>query len=319
MTVKQNQKSGKTLMSDDKVKQLSNRFGIKASRIREIEDKAIAKLQQLTLEEKVKLTVNFDQDYCVTFLPVVGDKYYSQARRVLGRRVLVVGASHYCKDHFNHESGCSKHCKGFGKYHFCCDGRDLYFGKRCENFTQVVYERYRERIGNKKDGNWFRTFSRFLNSFFCGGTPSHAERVRLLDHIACTEYMQGAEGDGPTARDDVAMAVERNFTELEKSIKLLKPDVIVFWGPRAWNVVCRRCGITNPMPDVQCAMIGARRVTIIRTPHPSAFGKNGFHRENVCKQLKGVGVNLIKSQSEWHETNPCRKTKTELGKEEEAK
>ena len=274
--------------------ELAKKLGISKNRIVEMGIKTEAMLECGDMK-KGKNRCRAKRSICgdVTFLPVVGDKFVSCGRRLLGRKVLIVGASHYCKAHFNHANGCSKCCKGFGKYHFRCGGRDLYFGKQCEKFTQVVYERYRERLGNKEDCYWFRTFSRFYNSFFWEGSPSHAERVRLLDHIACTEYMQGVEGDGPTARNDAAMADERNFMELEKLIKQLKPDVVVFWGPRAWNVVCRRSGITDSMPDVQCATIGSRRVTLIRTPHPSAFGKNGFHREDFRKQLKRAGVNLI--------------------------
>lgn len=50
-----NKKSGATLMSNNKVKQLSGRFGVDASRIREIESKAIAKLQCLKPGEISKI------------------------------------------------------------------------------------------------------------------------------------------------------------------------------------------------------------------------------------------------------------------------
>ena len=52
---RRNEKSGANLMSDDKVKRLSNRFGIDASRIREIESKAIAKLQSFKPDEIAKI------------------------------------------------------------------------------------------------------------------------------------------------------------------------------------------------------------------------------------------------------------------------
>jgi len=228
----------------------------------------------------------------VLFDPYVGRDYERHGAKLLGRRVMVVGASHYC-EHFTLGHGCSKGCPFYGKYRFRDNDDRWFFGKKCERFTKVVVERYRQWFGERNERYWFRTFSRFYNLFFSGDKPSHEDRVWILDHVACTEYVQGAEGKDSKANDARAMSADRNFTELEKSVSLLKPDVLIFWGPRAWREVCRRCGIKDATPDIQCATLGGRRVTLVRIPHPSAYGRGGIDREYFHNQLEDVGVHLV--------------------------
>lgn len=225
----------------------------------------------------------------VIFEPYVGNDYDSDGARLLGRRVMVVGASHYC-EHFHSEHGCSKACAHFGNYRFSCRDRSMFFGNRCELFTQIVVERYCKWIGDKEQRKWFRTFTRFYNSFFKGGKATHKARVRLIDHIAITEYVQGAEGREPTDNDGLAMSSDRNFIELEKTVSLLRPDVLIFWGKRAWREVCRRCGIGDIEPEIQHVTLGGMNVTIVRIVHPVAYG---FKRAHVQKQLTDVGIKIL--------------------------
>ena len=273
------------LMSDANVKQLSDCFGITASRVREIEGKVIAKLQRLTAEEKLKLAASLAQDYCVTFLPVVGDKYYSQGRRVLGRRVMVVGASHYC-EHFEPTIGCNALCEHFGKYYVACEGKELYFGKRCERFSYVVLERYRKQIGNPDERRWFRTFSKFYNAFFPSHIP-HKARIALMDLTVSAEYVQGAEVRGPNGSSSEAMASDRNFYEFKKTVVKLKPEVVIFWGARSWHEVCKRISVANEKDDILHVVLDRRKLTLLRVPHPSS---SVFNRGHFREQLKCVGI-----------------------------
>lgn len=231
----------------------------------------------------------------VVFRPFIGKDYNAKGRKLLGRRVMVVGASHYCKDHFKVETGCSEKCRGYGKRRQPDSNKVWNFGRRCERFTQVVYECYRKYGGEY----WFGTFTRFYNSFFDGDGegPSHSDRIKLLDHMVCTEYMQGVEGGGPHSNDDAEMAADRNFIELEKVVAEQKPDVIIFWGPRVWKEVCRHCKTDDSGPDIQFTKIGGRQVKIVRTPHPSAYGKRGFDRKHFQDQLKEVDVKLVEKGS----------------------
>ena len=282
---KRHQKSGENFMSDAKVKLLSDRSGIKVSRIRKIEGKAIARLQQLTSKEKADLVAKFVPDYLVTFLPVVGDKYYSQGRRVLGRRVMIVGASHYC-EHFESAIGCNALCEHFGKYYFACEGEKLYFGGRCERFSHVVLERYRKRIGKPSERRWFGTFSKFFNAFFPSPVP-HEIRTALMNLIASAEYMQGAEGRGPNGKNREAMCADRNFETFKEMIAELKPEVIIFWGPRAWCEVCKRTDGAAEKDDILHVALNKHKVTLVRVPHPSS---SAFKRDHFREQLECVGI-----------------------------
>lgn len=225
----------------------------------------------------------------VIFEPYVGNDYDSDGARLLGRRVMVVGASHYC-EHFHSEHGCSKACAHFGNYRFSCRDRSMFFGNRCELFTQIVVERYCKWIGDKEQRKWFRTFTRFYNSFFKGGKATHKARVRLIEHIVVTEYVQGAEGRTRTDNDSLAMSSDRNFKELEKAVSLLRPDVLLLWGKRAWREVCRQCGIDDVEPEIQSVMIGVRKVRIVRVAHPASFE---FYRERIQKLLTDVGIQIL--------------------------
>ncbi len=236
----------------------------------------------------------------VVFLPVVGKSYKAHGRAYLGKRVMVLGASHYC-EHYEDEKGCGKACAHYGKYHLkLVGGERLYFGDCCERFTEIVYARYRSRLkvpkvtGKKNPNAWTGTFSRFYNSFFKDGNPSDKVRNRLLDHLVCTEYVQGAEARKSNENNGKLMKAQRNFDELVKTVKQFKPDVIIAWGPRAWEGLCQ--GIQNDansnVVDEKHVSLAGCCVTVIRTQHPSSWGKNGFDREEFQRRLQLAGIKL---------------------------
>ncbi|MBR0506471.1 MAG: hypothetical protein IJJ84_13800 [Kiritimatiellae bacterium] len=268
-------------MSDAEVKCLAEATGVGVSRIREIERKALAKLNGLK--------ANAVQGLLVTFLPVVGEKYALQGKRMLGRRVMVVGASHYC-EHFEQVVGCNALCAHFGKYHFAYKGGELFFGKRCERFSHVVLERYRKQIGETDERRWFRTFSKFYNAFF-PVSVSHETRIALMDLMVSTEYVQGAEVRGPNGNCREAMGSDRNFEVFRNTISELKPEVIIFWGPRAWYEICKRLDVVDKKADILHIMLDKRKLTLMRVPHPAS---SKFNRNHFQKQLKSVGIRADK-------------------------
>ena len=282
-------------MSDTEAKCLAEATGVGVGRIREIERKALDKLNGLSPERKSEAV----QGLLVTFLPVVGEKYALQGKRMLGRRVMVVGASHYC-EHFESAVGCNALCAHFGKYRFVYKDGELFFGKRCERFSNVVLERYRKQIGEPDERRWFRTFSKFYNAFFAAPV-SHETRIDLMDLMVSTEYVQGAEVRGPSGNSREAMGADRNFEVFKKTIAELKPEVIIFWGPRAWHEVCKRLGGVDEKNDVLRVTLDKRQLTLVRVPHPAS---SAFRRERFREQLKLVGIcadRLVK------QTNPAER------------
>ena len=239
----------------------------------------------------------------VTFKPVVGVDYEQHGRAYLGRRVMILGASHYC-EHFCWDKGCGPSCAHYGKYHLeLIGGESLYFGKRCERFTEIVYGRYRNRLkvprkpsDRKRPDSWMGTFSRFYNSFFKDGNPSDKVRNRLLDHLVCTEYVQGAEARKNDENNGELMKAQRNFDELVKTIKRFKPDVIIAWGARVWNGICDKIFDMSKIDVRDSVMvemsIGGCQVKIVNAPHPSSWGKNGFDRAEFQGLLQWAGIKL---------------------------
>ena len=268
-------------MSDSKTIRLSKCFGVNVKRIREIERMVLTKMRAISPNEKAKLA----RGLLVSFQPFIGEKYESHGKQVLGKRVMVVGASHYC-EYFEHAVGCNALCAHFGKYHFAYKGGELYFGKRCERFSNVVLERYRKQIGEPDERRWFRTFSRFYNAFFGNAVP-HEMRVALMDLMVSTEYVQGAEVRGPNGNSREAMGADRTFEEFKESVAELKPEVIIFWGPRAWHEVCKRLDGVDEKADILYVTLDKRQLTLVRVPHPAS---SKFNRNHFQMQLKSVGI-----------------------------
>ena len=223
----------------------------------------------------------------VVFNPYVGKDYESNGKKFLGKRVMVIGASHYC-EHYTSAAGCSNKCPHFGRYCFHNDNQ-WYFGEKCERFTEIVIERYRTWFGGKGEKNWFRTFSSFYNSFFMKYPPSHENRKRLLDHIIHTEYLQGVEGFNSYINNKNEMQADRNFVEFSKVVATYKPEVVLFWGPRGWREACKRCDVKDMSSDIISVHIEGVEVKLVHVCHPA----RGFKRERFQAQLKELGVKLI--------------------------
>ena len=228
----------------------------------------------------------------VVFCPVVGKGYVNLGRDYLGRRVMIVGASNYC-EHYCNATGCGNKCVHYGKHSLEIDGKPFDFGRHCERFSEIVYERYRAGLTRKDEPKWMGTFSRFYNSFFNGRTPTREERNSLLDHLVCTEYVQGSVADNGYQTNRRMMESDWNFTCLEKHVSDNKPDVVIVWGAGSWREICRRTGIADVSPAIQEVKIGGCKVTLLHVPHPASFGKHGFDRKAFQRQLKKVGVKLV--------------------------
>ncbi len=239
----------------------------------------------------------------VVFKPIVGMSYMAHGRDYLGKRVMVLGTSNYC-EHYKDEKGCGEACAHYGKYYLHVVGRKdpLYFGARCEKFSEIVYMRYCNRLKEPKltDGKdpnaWMRTFSRFFNSFFVDGNPSDKVRNQLLDHIVCTEYVQGAEADKGSKNSKELMESDRNYHEFVKQVKLWKPDVVIVWGKRVWREVCRRIGIVGKGAVMKEVSFDGCLVKLLTIPHPSSYGSTGFQRKEFQRLLKRAEVKLLSTR-----------------------
>ena len=237
------------------------------------------------------LSKGHEVENTVTFKPEIGSDYENCGRAYLGKRIMIIGASHYC-EHFRWEKGCGQNCAYYGKYHLKVIGRELplHFGSCCERFTEIVYERYRNwlKVPDKGKNRWMGTLTRFYNAFFVEGNPTDEARNRLLKYLVCTEYVQGSEAKEWKEHNDTLMTAQRNFDELSRQVRRLKPDVIIVWGPRVWQEICKRTGVDSRKESAK-AVLGGRQVELLNTPHPSASVK----RTEFQRRLRSVGIALL--------------------------
>jgi len=147
------------------------------------------------------------------FDPWVGTSY---GDGLFDRKVMVVGASHYCGD------GCR-------------DCGDPAAHPECRGFTQQVVSDYLDDAYSG-DSDWKRTFSTFVNSVF-GRDASADERELFFDSVVFANYLQCAEGRDSDEKHDGLFEDERHLRAFLALVDEFRPDVVVVWGSRVWNAI----------------------------------------------------------------------------------
>ena len=153
----------------------------------------------------------------VFFKPWVGENY---SQGYLGKKVLVLGESHYCDSIQDKDSQC-------GNAEKCLKIQE------CQEFTSNVLGRffdYKKGVGNREP--WMTAFTRFTN-IFLGEQVKSSELLEFWDNVMFFNYVQIAIKDkriSPTEKD-FATAEKAFFEILEE----YKPDLIIVWGDRLWK------------------------------------------------------------------------------------
>ena len=234
----------------------------------------------------------------VTFDPFIGERYAPNVATPFGKRILVVGASHYCY-FYDKTKGCNPDCKHYGKKHDVGEDRLCKFGNKCEALTSAVIMAYRENDACRDDeGNahsgWKRTFTRFTNEFIekgCarGRTSLNSE---VFAHIVDVEYVQGAEGASDSDRNGVLLGADRNFEELKRTIRKMNSEVVVLWGPRVIGEVYRRIGEKDLSKDILRTRIEGNEVAIVACRrHPAS---SEWEPDKLRGLLMDVGIKPLK-------------------------
>jgi hypothetical protein len=141
----------------------------------------------------------------VFFKPRVGSEYDSGG--MFGKKILVVGESHYCGNEVCGECGNPENAG------------------ECADFTTDTVNSY--LAGNDTCGRWTSTFRKFERSMV-GHETSPGESARIWDSIAFYNYLQRAM-DAPRqvcSAEEFADA-EQAFWEV---MEALQPDVMIAWG-----------------------------------------------------------------------------------------
>ena len=151
----------------------------------------------------------------VFFKPYVGKNYFEKG--YLGKKLLILGESHYCSGIQDKDCQCGKEEK-------CLQLQE------CENFTNEVLNRffdYKKGVGEVD--TWMTTFTRFTN-IFLGEQVSNEKLLEFWENVVFYNYVQKAIIGSRTSPDG------QDFEDSEKAffeiLEEYKPDLIIVWGAR---------------------------------------------------------------------------------------
>lgn len=159
----------------------------------------------------IRTEEEMEMDYL--FDPYYNKEFYGKLTSLTKRRVLVLGASHYC-------DGCAQcsNCNG------CKDKEGL-------SLTQQVIRDY---LDSTKRYAWKRTHSRFYNAIIDGRS---VDRSALVRSMVFYNYLQAIEGRSagdshPEKFHEFRDRDEKCFAQLMNDFK---PEVILVWGRNVRN------------------------------------------------------------------------------------
>ena len=145
----------------------------------------------------------------VFFLPFVGRDYLSGG--IFGRRVMVLGESHYCGER------CAN-CGVPGK------------AGDCAAFTSGVIERYLDPKAEREP--WMNTYLKFERSLV-GHETSQAERERIWRSLLFFNYLQVAMDETRKAgTHEQYQQAQKAFYE---TLDQYRPESVIVWGKRLWE------------------------------------------------------------------------------------
>ncbi len=145
----------------------------------------------------------------IFFRPFVGKDYANGG--ILGKRIMVLGESHYCDEGCADCGNCSRH-------------------RECMNFTHNVVKDYLNR--EMEHENWMNTFLKFERSLVGHETDSE-ESEKIWNSVIFFNYLQVAMG-GPReagTAEQYRRASEAFFEVIDK----YQPEYLIIWGKRLWN------------------------------------------------------------------------------------
>lgn len=207
------------------------------------------------------------QEAGVRFLPFVGDNYEygisfdEEGNLVLGteakpgKRVLVLGESHYC------DGGC-------------CDCGDFREHKECAEFTRNVINDYLDE--SKERQNWMRTFLKFERAL--SNVDTNIDSKSIWSHLMFYNYLQCAlHGSRMAGEKYYEEAKNPFFAILEK----YKPDYIIVWGRRLFAKLPNEKGEYMPSNDMKSWSynIEGKTIKVLPIYHPSVgFSWDYWHK-----------------------------------------
>ena len=189
---------------------------------------------------------------CVKFRPWVGANYENGFQ---GKKILILGESHYCKEDDNRTHECKLYWKeNGGKCSYNCMNKDCY--SMTEGLIEREYLPYREDRNAyiydlDKDGKRQKKETKHLQTLLCfernvfNKDTSIEESIKFWHSIAFYNYMQHAQsGTQRSLENSDKENYEAAFNEV---LNYLKPKYIIVWGKRLHDY--------NLLPDSEVSTI----------------------------------------------------------------
>lgn len=148
----------------------------------------------------------------IFFQPFVGRHYADGG--MFGKRILILGESHYCDED-------------------CTDCGDCRLHRECMGFTQNVLADYLDETNERQD--WMRTFVKFERSLV-GEETDQALRQKIWDSVVFFNYLQVAMGG--RARLARQLSIGKPARRSSKRSTSISPSMSSF-GASAFGIRCR--------------------------------------------------------------------------------
>ena len=152
----------------------------------------------------------------VKFRPWVGEKYHTVG--IFGKKILVLGESHYCKEDKNRNPACI----ALGHCSYDC------MNEVCYSQTQDELE----IISNNYTGVRYQQSFMTTAKSVMGKELTNAEICSFWENVAFYNYMQHSQS-GPTRPIEF---LQYDYSEAFREVlESLMPDYIIVWGVRLWK------------------------------------------------------------------------------------
>ena len=206
----------------------------------------------------------------VKFLPFVGDQYWygisfnDNGELVLGteakpgKKVLVLGESHYCDEDLSDEE--------------------------LSSFTREVLDCY---LKSEERYSWMRTFLKFERAL--SNADTNIDSKSIWNHLMFYNYLQcplrGLRMAGDSRRYEDAT------TPFFAILKKYKPDYIIVWGRRLFvNLPSENVQEGEYMPSIEINIwsyqIDGHTIMVLPVVHPSGGFLWGYWHEVIVELLK---------------------------------
>lgn len=148
------------------------------------------------------------------FQPYIGPYYLSGG--IFGKRILVLGESHYCDQCKLSTKGCGIRCPNYTS--------------ECHDFTINKLHEYLDR--DKGFDHWMRTYTKFERSLINAETNVHIRRD-IWDSVMFYNYLQVAMPEPrQKGNDSDYIRAQNDFFHV---LEIHRPEYIIVWGMRLWN------------------------------------------------------------------------------------